>query len=379
MRRILGALIVLTLIWACSSDDGGVVDNPPSEGGNPDNPTAETGFERSALLTNWADNIIIPSYEAFNAEVGGLNTAFDTFKADASEANLVALRASWLNAYRAWQKVSMFEIGPAEMLGLRLNVNIYPTDTEKIAGHIASGSYDLSLASNRDAKGFPALDYLINGLGEDDAAIVSKFNASGKEALISYTDDVLKDMTTLSEQVLADWKQGYRDTFVNEDGSSATASVDRFTNDYVFYYEKFLRAGKMGIPLGVFSGIQSPGTVEAFYSPDAANVLFLDGLGAVQDFFNGNHFASDTKGESMSSYLEALDRKDVGDDINAQFDAARNAVAGLDSFRTELETSNPAVNMLLAYDEVQKAVSLLKVDMFSAMSISVDFVDADGD
>jgi len=35
--------------------------------------------------------------------------------------------------------------------------------------------------------------------------------------------------------------------------------------------------------------------------------------------------------------------------------------------------------MLSAYDEVQKAVSMLKVDMFSAMSISVDYVDADGD
>jgi len=379
MRRFFGALMVVTLLWACSSDDSGVVDNPPAEGGNPSTPNGQTGFDRSVLLANWADNIIVPSYEAFTAEVAVLNAAFDTFKADASEANLVALRASWLSAYRTWQKVSMFEIGPAETVGLRLNVNIYPTDTEKISGYLDSGSYDLSLASNRDAKGFPALDYLINGLGEDDATIVSKFNEPGKEALISYIDDVLADMTTLSNQVLSEWKQGYRETFVNEDGSSATASVDRFTNDFAFYYEKFLRAGKMGIPLGVFSGVQSPQTVESYYNPDTANVLFLDGLDAVQDFFNGKHFGSDTKGEGMASYLEALDRKDLGDDINAQFDMARTAVEGLEPFKTELETNDPAVNMFTAYDEVQKAVSLLKVDMFSAMSISIDFVDADGD
>lgn len=379
MRRIFGALLVCTLIWACSSDDGGVADNPPSEGGNPDKPTLEKGFERSAMLTNWADNIIVPSYEAFIAEVDGLNTAFDTFKADASEANLVALRASWLNAYRAWQKVSMFEIGPAETVGLRLNLNIYPSDTEKITGYLTSGSYDLSLASNRDAKGFAALDYLINGLGEDDAAILSKFTGAEKEALITYIGNVLADLTKLSDQVLLEWKQGYRKNFVADDGSSATASVDRFTNDFVFYYERYLRAGKMGIPLGVFSGIQSPNTVEAYYSPDVANVLFLDGLDAFQDFFNGKHFGSDTQGAGMASYLEALNRKDLGDDINARFDAARIAVTGLGSFRKELETNNPAVHMLSAFDEVQKAVSLLKVDMFSAMSISVDFVDADGD
>ncbi|MGB6152490.1 MAG: imelysin family protein, partial [Pricia sp.] len=256
MRRLFGALLVVTLLWACSSDDSGVVDNPPAEGENPGTPNGETGFERGALLANWADNIIVPSYEAFTAEVASMKTAFDAFKADASEANLVALRVSWLSAYRTWQKVSMFEIGPAETVGLRLNINIYPTDTEKIAGYLASGSYDLSLPSNRDAKGFPALDYLINGLGEDDPSIVSKFNEPGKDALIGYIDDVLADMTGLSDQVLSEWKQGYRDTFVNADGSSATASVDRFTNDFVFYYEKFLRAGKMGIPLGVFSGVQ---------------------------------------------------------------------------------------------------------------------------
>ena len=376
MKRIFLVLFFTGLIWACSSDDSDVVGNQPTNGVQPE---VGASFDRSTLLVNWADNIIIPSYEAFNSELNDLNAAFDIFKNDASEVNLTTLRASWLSAYRAWQRVDMFEIGPAETVGLRLNINIYPTDTLKITDYIASGSYDLSLSSNRDAKGFPALDYLINGLGEDDASIVSKFNEANNTALIDYMTDVLADMTLLSDQVLSEWQRGYRDTFVNEDGSSATASVDRFTNDYVLYYEKFLRAGKMGIPLGVFSGIQSPATVESYYSSDTANLLFLEGLDAFQDFFNGKHFGSDTIGASMASYLESLDRKDLSDDINAQFDAARVAVNGLGSFRTELETSNPAVSMLEAYDEVQKPVSLLKVDMFSAMSISVDFVDADGD
>ncbi len=35
--------------------------------------------------------------------------------------------------------------------------------------------------------------------------------------------------------------------------------------------------------------------------------------------------------------------------------------------------------MLTAYDELQKAVVLLKVDMLQALNIQVDFVDADGD
>ncbi len=335
------------------------------------------------MLTNWADNIIIPSYDAFSLELDALNTSYDAFKTDASTTNLGAFRASWLSAYKMWQRVSMFEIGPAESLGLRLNMNIYPTDSEKITGYIASGTYDLSLSSNRDAKGFPALDYFINGIGADDAAIVAKYNDADKDATFTYVEVVLNEMTTLTNNVIAEWKASYRDVFVANDGASATASVDRFANDYIFYYEKFLRAGKMGIPLGVFTGTTLPQNVEAYYEQEISNELFLEGLSAVQDFFNGKDFGSSITGESLASYLDALNTVKNGEDlneiINTQFNLARTMVSGLAPFRSEIENNTPPTDMFLAYDEVQKAVPLLKVDMVSAMSISIDFVDADGD
>lgn len=365
----------LSLVWACSTDNNSEIIDP--------NPGSEVTFERSTLLTNWADNIIVPSYEAFAADLSSLSASFNTFKANASEENLSALRASWMKTYKTWQHVDMFEIGPAETVGFRLNMNIYPTDTQKIDANVSSGIYDLSLSSSRDAKGFPALDYLINGLADTDAEIVAKFNATDKEALLAYMQAVLEDMTALTYTVLNGWQQGYRDSFVANDGASSTASVDRMVNDYIFYYEKYLRAGKMGIPLGVFSGTTLPGNVEAYYESDSSNALFLEGLNAVQDFFNGKHYNSSGSGESLTSYLDALNTLKGGEDlagiINAQFNAARERVTGLSPFRSEIENNNPPTEMLLAYDEVQRAVPMLKVDMVSAMSISVDFVDADGD
>ncbi len=375
MKKILGGLIMIALVWACSSDNEG--DELEIDAG------VVASFERSTMLTNWADNIILPSYEAFSVELDDLNTSFEAFKADTSISNLESFRAAWVSAYKMWQRVSMFEIGPAETVGLRLNVNIYPTDVQKIEGFITSGMYDLSLSSNRDAKGFPALDYLINGLGEDDTAIVAQLNDENRDATFTYIDAVLEDMTTLTNEVVGEWNQTYRDTFVTNDGASATASVDRFVNDYIFYYEKFLRAGKMGIPLGVFTGSTLPQNVEAYYRQNIANELFLEGLDAVQNFFNGKHFGSNTTGESLASYLNELNTVKNGDDlstiINNQFNEARTTVSGLSDFRSEIENNTPPTEMLLAYDAVQKAVPMLKVDMVSAMSISIDFVDTDGD
>lgn len=371
-----GAL--LGLFWACSSDNGMDI----SDDVNPE--PGAVNFQRGPMLTNWADNIIVPSYEAFATETANMKVAFESFKNNADEANLVELRAAWFDAYKAWQAVDMFEIGPAETVGLRLNVNTYPTNVDLVEANIADGNADLTLSSNRAAKGFPALDYLINGLGETDTDIVSKLNASSAgSAQIAYIENVIIDIQNSTDQVLAEWKSGYRDTFVNNDGASSTASVDRFVNDYIFYYEKFLRAGKMGIPLGVFSGSTLPGNLEAFYKGDISNELFLEGLGAVQDFFNGKHFGETTSGESLASYLDALNTVKNGEDLNAiingQFNTARDMVASLNTFRQEIENNTPPTEMLLAYDEVQRIVPLLKVDMVSAMSISVDFVDADGD
>lgn len=382
MKNVLGSLVFFAMLWACSSDNG-TAPEPPASGNPEPTPPQEVSFERSAMLENWADNIIIPSYEAFEATLVDLTTAFGNFKGDASSANLNLLREAWLTAYTNWQRISMFEIGPAEALDFRLNMNIYPTDVAKIEELIASGSYDLSLPSNRVAKGFPALDYLLNGLATTDEAIVSKFNGENKVELLAYIDAILMDMSTRTNSILSDWKTSYRDTFVSNDGASATASVDRFVNDYIFYYEKFLRAGKMGIPLGVFSGSPLPGNVEAFFEPEISNALFLEGLEAVQDFFNGKHYASSGSGESLASYLDALntlkDGEDLNSVINAQLDKAREMVESLDAFRNEIENNSPPTDMLLAYDEVQRAVPLLKVDMVSAMSINIDFVDADGD
>ncbi|WP_282049627.1 imelysin family protein [Maribacter aquivivus] len=376
MNRIIGFLLVLTLVWACSSDsdtdDTVIVD-----------PVDEVSFERSAMLMNWADNIIIPSYEAFSTDLDLLIDSFDTFKEDSNEDNLIKFRSSWVNAYTSWQRVAMFEIGPAETVGFQLNMNIYPTNADNIDEYISTGNYDLALSSNRSSKGFPALDYLLNGLGEDDASIVAFYNGDEKDTLFTFTEDVLLDMKTLTDTVLSDWEEGYRDTFVANDGASSTASVDRMVNDYIFYYEKYLRAGKMGIPLGVFSGAPLPQNVEAYYEGTVSNDLFLEGLNAVQDFFNGKHFNSETEGESLASYLDALNSVKDGEDlsslINAQFNTARDLVQDLSSFRAEIENNNTPTAMFLAYDEVQKAVPMLKVDMVSAMSISIDFVDADGD
>ena len=65
-------------------------------------------------------------------------------------------------------------------------------------------------------------------------------------------------------------------------------------------------------------------------------------------------------------------------DIINQFANARTKIQGLNpNFYQQVQDDN--TKMTEAYDALQAAVVLLKVDMVSAFSVSIDYVDADGD
>ena len=108
----------------------------------------------------------------------------------------------------------------------------------------------------------------------------------------------------------------------------------------------------------------------------------LTAVKASQDFFNGKYFNNNTTGESFKTYLDFLNSikngEDLGGLINAQFNAAETQANELNNnFALQIETDN--TKMLSTYDELQRNVILLKVDMLQALSINVDYVDADGD
>jgi predicted lipoprotein len=367
MKKFIGYTLVccLILITACGDDD------------NADAITPSDNFDRASLLVNWADNIIIPSYTALGASLVTLESVAQTFISNPTNQNLDAIRASWFDAYKAFQKVSMFEIGKAEAINYRNRLNVYPCNTDEIEGLVVSGSWDFNLPSTIDAQGFPAIDYMIFGLGSDQEIIDFFSIHENAQYYKQYLLDLVNTMQTLTSDVLADWENGYRQTYVANTSSSATGAVDQTVNAFLFYYEKALRAGKVGIPAGVFNGTPLPQNVESLYKEDISKVLLQEALTTVKNFFNGSG-----TGAGLQTYLDELNVKKNGTKlstlINNQFDAAAAEIETLNpNFVIQITTDN--IKMLEAYDQLQRNVVLLKVDMLQALNIDIDYVDADGD
>lgn len=361
----ISVIIALFIGVACESDDSATVDE-----------TQGISFDRGTMLVHWADDFIISGYTDLASKISILDERVVNFNADPTVLGLQTLREAWLVSYRSFQKVAMFEIGKAEMLNYRNRINVYPTNTSGIQELIATGTWNLDLPSTIDEQGFPAIDYLLNGLGSDDETVAVYI---ANPAYKNYLKSLSETIGSLTNQVLTDWNTSFRASYVANTSSSSTGAVDQTVNAFMFYYEKALRAGKVGIPAGVFSASPLPQKVEGLYKANESKRLLLDALSATRNFFNGNGVQ---QGPSLKIYLDTLNSVKNGSDlsalINNQFDASETQINELsNNFAEQVVQDNS--KMLSAYDALQRNVVLMKVDMFQALSIDINYVDADGD
>ncbi len=368
MKKLLIALSLTAIIAGCSSSDGGNDNNSGT-------------YDRAALMTSWADNIIIPSFENYQAKLNALNTAATAFTAAPATQTLTDVRAAWLDAYKAFQHVGIFDDPKAFELHLIEGSNTYPTDVTGINNNISSGSYNLAQPVNYTKEGFPALDYLLYGTGTDDTAIIAYFNGNAKAK--TYLTALTAHLKSVADAILTEWKGSYRATFVAGTGTAVSAPINQTVNNFIKNLEKDVRTPKLGIPAGLFSnGTTFPDKVEAYYNKNVSKALYVEAVTASRDFFTGKYFGSATNGPSLKGYLDAVNAKRSGqnlsDIITAQYATALTASDALNNnFTTQITTDN--AKMVSAYDALQQVVIYEKVDMLQALNISIDYVDGDGD
>lgn len=356
----------IVLLAGCKKDD-------------PDEP--EDSFDRGAMLANYADNVIIPRYTAFQQDMEALEISANAFATTPDVDRLVALRAEWESAYLSWQRCAMFEFGPAANVVLRSTCNTFPTDTSDIHNNITTGSWVLGSASNIDAIGLPALDYLLHGIGDTDAAIVAKYDSDPyADNRVEYLLALIDQMKTKIDQVANQWSSGYRGTFVSSSGTDIGSSLSLMVNDLNFDYE-LIKNAKIGIPLGVQTlGIARPEYTEAFYSGISKD-LALESLRANRDVYRGMS-ESGNNGTGLDDYLIFLGAQHTNgtlhEAITNQFSASDQALSAVADPLSESIVNTPSV-VENAHTKIQQHVVLYKTDMASALGVLITYADGDGD
>jgi hypothetical protein len=336
-------------------------------------------FDRQLLLENVTDNIIIPAFDDFNQKMVQLDESVSLFVSEQSLANLEEVQERWITAYKIWQHIEMFNILKAEEIYFIQKMNTYPASISKIKNNISTYDFDLESNNNWVAQGFPTLDYLLFGIEIDNDNTLVFYQNKDNIAHINYLEDVVDQMVNITQTVYQNWTAA-RNVFVSSSENTATSSLNLLTNDFIYYFEKGLRTSKFGIPAGVFSANNARvANVEAYYNSTYSKILALEALKAVDHFFQGQGYNSSANGESLKSYLDYMTENGVlGNMIVTKFSESGVLINGLDdNFENQITTNNDL--MVNVFNKLQEGVVLLKTDMLSVLSISVDYIDADGD
>lgn len=363
----IAAIAVVLLIQACAKSG----QSPKSSSNN---------FDRAAILTNLSTNIIVPNYVSFGASVTTLDSAVTAFNAAPDAAKLTALQTAFINAYKKWQTISVFDLGPADAQTLRISLNTFPADVTQINNNVSAANYNLAPLSALPAQGFPALDYLLFGTGADNAAILVQFTTDAKAAnRKTYLATVSSLIKTKTSTVVSAWTSTYPSTFINASGTDVGSSLGQLTNELNEDFE-ILKNYEIGIPAGTQSmGTTFPTKVQAYYSRISVQLALIH-LQTIQNVYEGN--SAKGNGPGFDDWLTALNAKYNGgllnDAIMTQFAACNTKLQGLtDPLSTQINTNLTAVTT--TYTALELQTVLLKTDMPSALGILITYGDTDGD
>ncbi|MGB0933674.1 MAG: imelysin family protein [Lishizhenia sp.] len=334
-----------------------------------EDPTEEQSFDQFALLENYAENSIKPGYEALFNDIVALEAAVEIFDADYSETNLISAQEEWLKAYKSFQRVQMFDFGPAMNRGLKSALATYPTDTTKINENAQGGFVNLGTADNIDAIGFPALDYLLFDLSNEKALFKLQNGVNRRAHILSIIDKMKAEALA----VMSDW-QSYEADFVVNGGTSSTSSLSFLVNEFNKDFE-LTKNAKIGIPAGVKSlGITRPEFIEAPYSEKSLD-LALTSIEALEQMYLG------AGGLGFDDWLKIYENS--GSELNTRiltaFTQIKNAAELINdrAFKDVLNTDlQLAVDL---YEKLQANVVNIKTDMPALFGIFITYQDNDGD
>jgi uncharacterized protein len=313
----------------------------------------------SGFLSNYSNNIILPSYTKFQTDILALESKIDSY----SSTNHSELKPLIDSAYISWQACAMFEFGPASTYSLSQNINIYPVDTTAIKQNISNKTTDISPSTSAPTKGLASLDYLIykkESLNADELAYIKR---------------IIDDIQYRVDHTIDEWKSFYSASFIANTGYDAGSSLCFLSNAYVKYFEREFRHGKVGIPVGVLtSGVVQPSKVEALYS-HSSHLLLKASIKSLKEFYYG-------KGGLGFDYLLKSDDSSMSEstleEINLGWTNIETKINAINTPIDQLVSNNKSDAQSL-YNAIQAQLVLLKIDMISSLSLKIKYIDEDGD
>ena len=354
-----------------------------------DNSCLYEDYDKLSLLTNLADNYIIPSLDAYKSKIVTLNIHVDSFITNPSISNLTLIRTNWEDALLNWQDIGFLDFGPSEYILLRKQTNTFPIDTTELNNSITLADWNLGYVSSYDSKGLQALDYLLFKPGHTDNELITYFqnNENARNYLKALTEDLNQNINYVTNEWIT-----YREDFINDfevttsnlSTNSQGSSISNIINALCLHYEFYVRRGKVGLPLGVFNGfsqLELPELVECYYSGKSTQNL-VRSVNSLRKYVTGSSYLNNDNGLGLDDYMDFVNAEQNSQQLSTvidnQFLTILEELNNINGPLSE-EIINNKLHITQTYQELQQLVPYMKVDMTSALGVLITYQDNDGD
>ncbi len=165
----MGAVCLSTIaLGGCSSDS---LSTNPNSSDNSDNDEMEI-----AVVTDFADNVVIPTYQQLELKAKALTKAVNTFISNPTAETLQAAQQAWIQTRYPWEQSEAFAFGPADSLGYDGDLDDWPvneTDVAAILQDKATLNEEAVKNLQTTEKGFHTIELLL--FGDDNNKTAANF------------------------------------------------------------------------------------------------------------------------------------------------------------------------------------------------------------
>ena len=195
---------------------------------NPDPTTASTSESnpQAVVVADFADRVVIPTYQELVAKAEELSQAIDTFVNNPTQESLESAQQTWIATRVPWEQSEAFAFGPADALGFDGDLDDWPVNETDVQALLNSSDqltpeYVKQLQTTQ--KGFHTIELLL--FGTDNNKQASDFS----ERELQYLNVLAVAFNQTANDLVESWVNGvegnppYREVLATAGDSSNSA------------------------------------------------------------------------------------------------------------------------------------------------------------
>ena len=348
---------VIALASGCSSNS-----TTGSDRGINQTTNAQSNDIELAVVSDFADRVVIPTYNLLVEKAGELERAVDTFVSNPNDANLKAAQQAWIETRYPWEKSEAFAFGPATSLGYDGDLDDWPvneTDLEAIINSSDTLTAEYVEELQTTQKGFHTIELLL--FGEDNNKTAADFDRRQLDLLKLLTSAFQQSATDLAKS----WTEGvegnppYREVLATAGDSdnpaypTVEAAVEEIVQGILGCLDEVANE-KIGEPLKT----KETEGLESRFSHSSLND-FKSNLQSVANAYLGKVPEANTSGKSLSDLVAKTNPKldkQVKQELQTAIEAVNSIPAPIETKLTEAEAEAKMEN-------AQKAIITLFTTM----------------